>query len=138
MDGDCYRECCYQCQYANTDRVADLTVGDFWGIAKSHPSFDSPKGVSSVFINTEKGLQLFHQMKSLAYTEKATLEEGMIKQGNLVNPSKRPVERDEFYKNIDEETFMEKLDVSFQPKERIKAALPAGAVRLLKKWGRGN
>ena len=42
MDGDCYRESCYQCAYANTSRVGDLTVGDFWGIAKSHPDLNSP------------------------------------------------------------------------------------------------
>lgn len=53
MDGDCYRESCYKCAYANTSRVGDLTVGDFWGIAKSHPSFNSPKGVSSVLTKTE-------------------------------------------------------------------------------------
>ena len=69
MDGDCYRESCYQCVYANTNRVGDLTVGDFWGIAKSHPDFNSPKGVSSVFVNTEKGQKLFDMMRSLAEVE---------------------------------------------------------------------
>lgn len=48
MDGDCYRESCYQCPYANTKRVGDLTVGDFWGVVKSHPAFYSEKGVSSI------------------------------------------------------------------------------------------
>ena len=135
MDGDCYRESCYQCGYANTMRVGDLTVGDFWGIAKTHPEFNSPKGVSSVFVNTVKGQKLFEQMRSLAEVERATLEEGMVKQGNLVKPSFRPNERDVFYKKIDEDNFMDGLKVGIQPKERIKAVLPAGAVRLLKKWG---
>lgn len=94
--GDCYRESCYQCAYANMSRVGDLTVGDFWGIAKSHPSFNSPKGVSSVFVNTEKGQKLFEMMRVLAEVEEATLEEGMVKQHNLVQPSNRPVTRDTF------------------------------------------
>lgn len=84
IDGDCYRESCYQCAYVNTSRVGDLTVGDFWGIAKSHPNFNSPKGVSSVFVNTEKGQKLFEMMRVLAEVEEATLEEGVVKQHNLV------------------------------------------------------
>ena len=79
--------------------VGDLTVGDFWGIAKSHPSFNSPKGVSSVFVNTEKGQKLFEMMRVLAEVEEATLEEGMVKQHNLVQPSNRPVTRDTFYES---------------------------------------
>lgn len=63
MDGDCCRESCYQYLYANIERVGDLTVGDFWGIFKSHPEFFSEKGVSSVFINTEKGMFLFERIK---------------------------------------------------------------------------
>ncbi len=135
MDGDCYRESCYQCSYANMSRVGDLTVGDFWGIAKSHPNFDSPKGVSSVFVNTKKGQELFEMMKPFADVEQATLEEAMVKQGNLVNPSSRPSKRDTFYEKIDEEYYMEDLKVGIQPKERIKTVLPAGAIRILKKWG---
>ena len=33
---------------------------------------------------------------------------------------------------------MDNLKVGIQPKERLKAVIPAGAVRLLKKWGAGN
>lgn len=138
MYGDCYRESCYQCAYANTSRVGDLTVGDFWGIAKSHPNFNSPKGVSSVFVNTEKGQKLFEMMRVLAEVEEATLEEGVVKQGNLVKPSIRPNDRNIFYEKIDEDDFMDNLKVGIQPKERLKAVIPAGAVRLLKKMGAGN
>lgn len=134
MDGDCYRESCYQCDYANTSRVGDLTVGDFWGIAKSHPDFNSPKGVSSVFINTEKGQKLFEMMRPFAEVEEATLEEGMVQQENLIRPSLRPSKRNIFYEKIDEDNFMDDLKVGIRPKERLKAAIPAGTVRLLKNW----
>ena len=51
----CLRESCYNCQYANTERVADITVGDFWGIEKVFPKIDDNKGVSLVLVNSEKG-----------------------------------------------------------------------------------
>lgn len=132
MDGDCYRESCYKCAYANTSRVGDLTVGDFWGIAKSHPSFNSPKGVSSVFVNTEKGQKLFEMMRVLAEVEEATLEEGMVKQHNLVQPSNRPVTRDTFYKSVDEPGFIENIKVGFQPKARLKSVLPNKLIQKIK------
>lgn len=135
MDGDCYRESCYQCPYANIDRVGDVTVGDFWGILQSHPDFYSSKGVSSVFINTEKGEKLFESMKEYADVLQITLDEGLVKQGNLVKPSNRPKSRDGFYEGIDQIDFIDKLKVGLQIKERIKAALPAEIVRFLKrKW----
>lgn len=132
MDGDCYRESCYQCAYANTNRVGDLTVGDFWGIAKSHPRFNSPKGVSSVFVNTKKGQVLFERMKPFADTEIATLEEAMVKQHNLVQPSIRPENRSTFYKGIDELGFVENLKVGLQLKDRIKAVLPNKLIQKIK------
>ncbi|TGY66068.1 Coenzyme F420 hydrogenase/dehydrogenase, beta subunit C-terminal domain [Dubosiella muris] len=132
MDGDCYRECCYQCNYANTNRVADLTVGDFWGIARSHPNFNSPQGISSVFINTDKGEKLFDMMKSLAEVEKATLEEGLIKQHNLVCPSNRPLERNTFYNGIDEPFFLNHIKIGLQFKVRLKSILPNQLIQKIK------
>lgn len=133
MDGDCYRESCYQCAYANMNRVGDLTVGDFWGIAESHPNFYSSKGVSSVFVNTEKGQKLFEMMKPLAEVEEATLEEGMVKQHNLVHPSSRPTTRDTFYKGINEPGFIENIKVGLQLKTRLKSVLPNKFIQMIKK-----
>ena len=133
MDGGCYRESCYQCAYAEMNRVADLTVGDFWGIAKSHPKFNSPKGVSCVFVNTEKGQKLFETRTPLAEIEKTTLEEAMARQGNLVKPSFRPEYRNSFYKDIDEKWFIERLHVGLQIKERIKIFIPKRIVDFLKR-----
>lgn len=132
MDGDCYRESCYQCAYANTSRVGDLTVGDFWGISKSHPNFNSTKGVSSVFVNTEKGQKLFEMMSPLAEVEETTLEEGMVKQHNLVQPSIRPTTRDTFYKGIDEYGFIEHIKVGFQPRARLKSLFPNKLIQKIK------
>ena len=132
MDGDCYRECCYQCEYSNTNRVGDLTIGDFWGIAKTHPDFNSPKGVSSVFVNTEKGKKFFEDMKIFAEIEEASLEEGMIKQHNLIRPSDRPSKRESFYKNIDETQFIEEIKVGIQLKSRLKAILPNKLIQKIK------
>ena len=133
MSGDCYRECCYQCAYANIHRVGDLTIGDFWGIGKSHPEFYSEKGVSSVFVNTEKGQKLFDGIKSKALVIDATLEEAMAKQGNLVHPTKRPAERDSFYEGINQEDFIKTLEVGIQLKDRIKSLIPAKIVKYLKR-----
>ena len=132
MKGDCYRECCYQCPFANLERVGDITVGDFWGIAKSHPGFNSPKGVSSVFVNTPKGQQLFECMKTFANVEKATLEEGMVKQGTLVHASNRPVQRDKFYEKIDQPNFMDNLHVGLQWQIRLKSVLPNWLIQKIK------
>ena len=132
MKGDCYRESCYQCEYANIHRVGDLTIGDFWGIGKSHPDFYSEKGVSSVFVNTEKGRRLFDSIKDEAWVINATLEEAMVKQGNLVYPTKRPLERDTFYRDINCDDFIDNLNVGLQLKDRVKSIIPRNLVRILK------
>lgn len=132
MDGDCYRESCYQCAYANTSRVGDLTVGDFWGIGKSHPDFNSLKGVSSVFVNTKKGERLFEMMRPFAEVEEATLEEAVVKQHNLVYPSSRPEVRTDFYKGIDDPGFIGHIKVGFQLKARLKSMVPNKLIQKIK------
>ncbi|WP_102343311.1 Coenzyme F420 hydrogenase/dehydrogenase, beta subunit C-terminal domain [Galactobacillus timonensis] len=136
MAADCYRESCYQCLYANTKRVGDITIGDFWGIGRSHPAFYSEKGVSSVFINTDKGKELFGRIKKDAFLQSATLEEGLIKQGNLEHPAERPKVRDRFYADLNKLDFIEKIQVGLKVKERLKAILPADLIRILKNKAR--
>lgn len=55
------RPSCHDCQFSSMQRVGDITLGDFWGIKKFHPSFYSPDGVSLLITSTSKGEQFFRQ-----------------------------------------------------------------------------
>lgn len=52
------REICYQCPYSCYEHIADITIGDFWGIEKVIPEIDDNKGISLVMTRTEKGREL--------------------------------------------------------------------------------
>lgn len=133
MDGDCYRECCYQCKYANLSRVGDITVGDFWGIIKCYPDFFSEKGVSSVLVNTAKGEFLINQITDKAEIIFCTLEDVLIKQGNLIRPTQRKCDRDTFYVGIHNDDFLEQLKVGVCLKDRLKSMIPQEVIFMLKK-----
>ena len=49
------RKSCYSCNYRDTARVADITLGDFWSIGRVMPELETRDGVSAIFVNTEKG-----------------------------------------------------------------------------------
>lgn len=51
------RKNCYACKYARIERVADLTLGDFWGVNTN--KIYNYNGVSLVTVNSEKGEFLF-------------------------------------------------------------------------------
>lgn len=48
------RPSCYHCKYSRLTRVADITLGDFWGIWDYQPEWDSDKGVSALLVSSLK------------------------------------------------------------------------------------
>lgn len=59
-----FRDSCGSCHFCNLRRPSDLTLADFWGWEKQSPSFNSDdKGVSLLFVNTEKGELIFNKIK---------------------------------------------------------------------------
>jgi len=62
LKGYIYRESCYECPYASPYRVADFTIGDYWGIDKIHPEVNRRDGVSLMLVNSQKGLQIINGM----------------------------------------------------------------------------
>ena len=58
-----YRNSCYQCKYAQSKRIGDLTLGDFWGVDKEVVKTDLEKGISLCMVNTQKGQRLFDFIK---------------------------------------------------------------------------
>lgn len=48
------RPSCHECKFASSQRVSDITIGDFWGVEKIEPNLDEKLGVSIFIINTDK------------------------------------------------------------------------------------
>lgn len=81
------RENCYKCPYSEIHRVADLTIGDFWGCDKT-PNPEKYKnywGTSIVLRNTKKGIQMM-EMNNLTLVD-TTWEEFLPINQNLYMPT---------------------------------------------------
>lgn len=66
MDGYTFRDSCYNCPYACSERVGDLTIGDFWGLGKRFPAEEIPEhpyGCSVVLPITDKGVHLLEYVR---------------------------------------------------------------------------
>ncbi len=91
------RENCYSCKYAQNNRVGDITLGDFWGL-KDKLEFIHDKGVNCVLINTEKGNQIFENIKKYIDYEEQDVNIALNGNDQLNHPSLKPECRDYFIK----------------------------------------
>lgn len=88
------RPSCYECPYATTGRKTDITIGDFWHIEETIPDFYDKNGNSLFLIHTDQG-ELFESVKEkLEYRLSDTKQ---CWQANLESPTKKLVQRDEFW-----------------------------------------
>ncbi|MEE3324958.1 MAG: Coenzyme F420 hydrogenase/dehydrogenase, beta subunit C-terminal domain [Methanosphaera sp.] len=105
------RSCCYDCKYANINRVADITLADFWGYqSTNYFNMDDDKGISMIMINSANGMNIFNQArKYLKYWEK-TVEEAVNGNPALSHPFSEPVEREAFWKDYNSLPFEEVIE----------------------------
>ncbi len=99
LDAQIYRENCYKCKYASSNRTGDLTLGDYWGIQKEHPELidkiDIRSGVSCIIVNTEKGAKLLKSIEKDITLYPSTYEKISKRNSQLLHPSTRGRFRDE-------------------------------------------
>ena len=138
LAGDTYRECCYHCLYSQKERVSDITIGDYWGIEKEHPSFYSTKGVSCLLVNTDKGTRLWNMISPEFVSLESTFDKIANANHNLKHPTIKPAIRDGIYDNIDtmsvDEFFATKLAIPFNVKAHLKELLPKWVKVMIKKY----
>ena len=105
IKGDITREDCYQCPFTTVERTGDITLADFWDIHKYHPTFPNlPDGVSLILINSNKGNNIWEQVKSKTHYQLSSLNIAVQTcNKNLYTPTTRPPERDTSYRNAFED-----------------------------------
>lgn len=100
LDCSICRENCYTCPYANTKRVGDITIGDFWGLEKFHMddikngTIDPKRSWSCVLGNTEKGKAFFDTYGRNITTIESKLEWVAETNNQLKAPNKKSDKRD--------------------------------------------
>lgn len=101
------RPSCYTCKFARTERVSDITLADFWGVENATKKWDRTDHPSLVILNTEKGRQLFEQIKPDTEFLETSKELAVRGNGSLVSPTKIKKEREELFADINAMSFQE-------------------------------
>jgi len=84
------RESCFNCQYAQAKRCADITLGDFWGIGTNNSvSYSIKDGISLVLCNSDKGKSLLSKIKENLYIEQREIKEAATGNSQLRSPVKK-------------------------------------------------
>lgn len=102
LQGVDYTENCYHCDYAQLERVSDLTIGDSWG---TDLSLDEQRnGISLILCQTDKGAELLDN--AILHLEAVDLNKATEANTQLRHPTIAPKEREKFFKEF-------KLDNNF-------------------------
>lgn len=101
----CLRESCYNCSFKKKNRVSDITLADYWGIDKVHPKMNDNKGISLVLVNSNKGIELFNNIKEKISYKETDLDQAIKYNPALIESAKHCINEMEFINNIDNMEF---------------------------------
>lgn len=123
FNGLAMRDSCYNCRFSCSERVGDLTVGDYWGCANDYPDFYNRNGTSCVLVNTERGARLLGKVKDRLQICETDIERVKKNNHNLNSPTEKNPLTEQFWKDYDEKGYeyihRKYLKNSFMDKVRI-------------------
>ena len=100
----CQNTSCDGCHYRKLPRIADITLGDYWGISKYHPEMNDNKGTSVVLLNTTPGSMLFESVADNVVQCDSKVENAIAGNPCIVRSSTPHPKRAEFFANLDKYT----------------------------------
>lgn len=101
LDGAFHRENCFSCPYAESRRVADITIGDYWGVEECHAEelcngkMPRRNDWSCVMVNTEKGERLLQDYGEALLLYPSRLEWVALHNQQLKMPASKGKKRDQ-------------------------------------------
>lgn len=118
------RPSCYNCQYKGFPRIADITIADYWGIEKVDKNLDNNIGTSMILLNSKKGEAFFELAKGDLEYKETKFESILAGNGALTKPmSPAKINREEFFKDLDEGTFESVTEKYFPLKKSDKISI---------------
>ena len=127
-------ESCYQCPYANSERVSDITLADFWGI---DPAFVKDKhkmnGTNLVLIHSGEGRKYWDALKEETEYYERPFEEARLGNDTLREPTSPPADRERLLSLIGCVGFEKAVGYDDQYKRNIRRMRMGCVAKMLKK-----
>ena len=101
----CLRPSCYSCEFKSLHRQSDITLGDFWGAQNILPDLDDDKGTSLIFINSDRGQEIFDAIQGDIRYQDADINMAIQYNPAAVRAVKSHKEREVFFEKLDELPF---------------------------------
>lgn len=96
------RPSCYECKFKGTPRIADITIGDFWGAQRYvGKEYDHDLGTSCILINSQKGLNFYESVRTKFHDKEIKFEDIRVSNKALVSSLSRPdFNREQLYSDL--------------------------------------
>lgn len=131
------RESCYACNYGTKQRVADITLGDFWGIEKYDFGKSTDVGVSKLITNSVQAECIFQEIKEQVVYREFPLEIALDSNKEIPCGSILPPERQAIMQSLSENGYEITAKKFFKDRTRFVRllfwSLPIGIRNFLRK-----
>lgn len=107
------RPYCYECKFKGIQRVSDITISDCWGIDKMIPQMDDNRGVSAVYIHSEKGRKIFDEIEEQLDFNEINVEDAILNNKHISTVAKKPIGRKKFFDDLKKYGVIKALNLYF-------------------------
>ncbi len=114
------RKSCYNCKFKTVNRNSDITMGDLWGIKNILPDITDDKGVSVVFIQSEKGKCLFEQINKSLWIQEISFDSAIASNSAMTKSVYEHNFRDYFFKNLGKQSFERLVKDCLEPSYYVR------------------
>lgn len=115
------RPSCYKCKFTTSERVADISLGDLWGVHLYCPELYGKNGGSSLVVcNTEKGKEAFRKAQSLMFGHELVFEDALKYQSPMRKCISENPNRELFMADLHSEMSFKEINRKWAKKPSLK------------------
>lgn len=115
------RPSCYKCKFTTTERVADISLGDLWGVHLYCPELYGSNGGSSLIVcNTEKGKEVVVKAQQNMYGHELAFEDALQYQSPMRKCIADNPNRDRFMKDLQTDMTYEAINKKWAKKPTLR------------------
>ncbi|MEG2348495.1 MAG: Coenzyme F420 hydrogenase/dehydrogenase, beta subunit C-terminal domain, partial [Clostridia bacterium] len=137
LNGMIQRKSCYNCKFADIDRVSDITLGDYWQEINQSGGITNNEGISLMIINSKEGDKIFNKIKKNIVYVPTNLELAKKSNIHLTKSINENPKRDKIYNELGKSNFNKIAKKYIYPDNiyiiRIKELIPKKIKSLVKR-----